>query len=276
MTASMDVAKQNLRQRGVELHIVGRGQELSILPENLSVRGSSKVSGLPQKSDTDGSRAQSGIYSACGEESLLATASDAGKNSTDLCMREFAIALMNYGFDDEIRRLIESQYHSSVAAGHWNGTRAAASPEDYWAELSMWYFDIRASFAAQGRSAESAANAIRAEDPSGFALVDLLYTQKKRPVAIEAIRARAVSKLALSSVSKRPAELQLVNNSGKNIRFFWIDTEGELRPIGELGPYNRTIEKTFFQHVWMIEDQRGVEIQRFVIEDYVSEVIAAY
>ncbi len=266
MLASMDVAKQNLRQRGVELHLLGKGQGLLELPENHGRHPINDGGATTQKSNPDGGRAESGIYSACGEESLLSAASHRGDDTTDLCMREFAIALMNYGLDEEIRKLIEAQFGLSVNAGRWRGSRAARSPEDYWAELSMWYFGPDTAEAQSKRK----------EDIAGFALLDLLYQQRKRPIAIEAIRARSVSKLALSRVSSRQAELQLINNSDQRIRVFWMDPDGAFHPMGELGPYNRIIEKTFFQHVWMIEDERGVELQRFVVEDYVSEVIAEY
>jgi VHL beta domain len=263
MLSQMDVARKNLRQRGVELHIFGSEQSLADLPESRKSLG-----GVDTPLPKDAVFGTIGIYSACREEELAAT-------SPDLCIREFAVALMNYGFDDEIRKVIEKQYQMSVTAGRWRGTPAAASPQSYWSELSMLYFASQPKFGPAIKSSTQQPDHLRESDPAGFALLDLLYSGKKRPVAIEAIRAREVSKLALSKVNNRPSELQLVNNSGQRLRIFWIDTQGEPRALGELGPYNRTIEKTFFNQVWMIEDERGVELQRFVVEDYVSEVIAA-
>jgi VHL beta domain len=264
MMAQIDVTQRNLRQRGVELHVFGREQGLADLPENRR-----SLAGVVTPIPADPGRGTIAIYSACGEESLTSPST-----GYDLCMREFAVALMDYGFDDEIRRLIAKQYQVSITAGRWRGTPAAVGPESFWAELSMRYFGARPNFIRETPSIAPGPEGLRQYDAAAFALLDLLYSGKKRPAAIEAIRAREVSKLALSHVSNRPAELQLVNNSGQRIRIFWIDTQGESRSLGELGPYNRMIEKTYFNHVWMIEDERGVELQRFVIEDYVSEVIA--
>jgi len=270
MLAQMEVTRNNLKQRGVELHIVGREQKLSELPENRNLPHNNGAQTAAGTTDPNGGRGTTGIYSACGEESLT-EASEGTRGGPDLCTREFAIAMMNYGFDEPIRKLIETQFLSSITTGRWRGTRAAAGPQDYWAELSLQYFRGRPGF-TKGQS--SVPGGLQQYDPAAYALLDLLYSGKRRPVAIEAVRARQVSQLALSRVSTRPAELQLVNNSGQRIRIFWIDTDGEAKAFGELGPYSRTIEKTFFNHVWMIEDQRGVELQRFVIEDYVSEVVA--
>jgi hypothetical protein len=83
MLASMDIAKQNLRQRGVELHIVGKEQSLSDLPENQDARASKKSQTTIDKNDADGGRAKAGLYSACGEESLLAAPSPPGENNAD-------------------------------------------------------------------------------------------------------------------------------------------------------------------------------------------------
>jgi VHL beta domain len=262
MLAQMDVARKNLRQRGVEIHIFGREQSLADLPES---RRATAASGAALK---DARRGAVGIYSACGEEDPAAT-------PPELCIREFAIAVMNFGFDDEIRRAIETRYQASLAAGRWIGTPAAASPQSYWADLSMLYFASQPGFTAAAQSSSSEPADLRRYDGDGFALLDLLYSGRRRPVAVEAIRAREVSKLALSKVSKRESELQLVNNSGRKLKVFWIDTEGVPLALGELGPYSRVIERTFFQHVWMIEDERGIELERFVVEDYLSEVIVA-
>jgi hypothetical protein len=268
MLATMKVTRNNLRQRGVELHIFAKDQSLADLPENKRSLGGV----VARKIANDGERGSAGIYSACGEEGLTEFAGGDGPND---CMYEFAIALMDYGFDDAVRQLILKQFQTSITSGRWRGTRAATDPQDYWAELSMRYFASNPGFRTEGSQIAPGADGLRRYDPEGFALLDLLYSGRKRPIAMEAIRARSVDKFALSHVSTRPAELQLVNNSGQRLRIFWIDPQGDLKPFGELGPYNRVIEKTFFNHVWMIEDERGVELQRFIVEDYLSEVIAA-
>jgi hypothetical protein len=274
MLSLMDVSRQNLRQRGVELHIAGREQSILDLPESRDQRK------LTERVDTkeplpDEPRAKAGIYSACSEEDQPATDFERMPSGLDMCVRVFAIALMNYGFDAEIRREIATQFRSSIGKGLWQRTLATASVEDYWAELSLRYFNSRGGLLRTDQRSPAGSSDLRQYDPGGFNLLDLIYSGHKRPVAVEAIRARSVSKLALSRVSSRPAELQLVNNSAQRIRIFWIDTEGESRALGELGPYSRVIEPTYFFHVWMLEDQRGVELQRFVVEDYLSEVVAA-
>ncbi|WP_263366711.1 VHL beta domain-containing protein [Edaphobacter bradus] len=259
MLARTDVTRQNLMQRGVELHLVGAGQNMSSLPEYVG-KYAEGVARSPQS--------PVGIYGACNE-----VASD---SDLDRCTHEFALSIAQYGFDAKIRKHIEAQFRNAIITGLWGGAAAATNPQEYWAQLSMWYFGGHGEFArAANRFPEPGPQGLRQYDPGGYALLQHIYSGMERPAAIEAIRARSVSKLALSGTSHETAELQLVNNSGQTLRIFWIDTEGHTRPMGQLGPYNRMIEDTFLSHVWMVEDQRGVELDRFVVEDFVSEYIAA-
>jgi hypothetical protein len=265
MLGKMVVTQHNLAQRGVQLHLIGAQQSINALPEFSSRRDESLNS----------PRSVAGIYSACGEENLLPlqTPNDPPINQ---CKRDLAIAIIQYGFDSKIRSQIAAQFSTAITSGLWRSSPAGRNPQEYWAELSLWYFGGHGTFVrpadhypAPGRES------LRHYDSGGYALLELLYGGKEQPEAIEAIRARDVSTLALSATSHIPAQLQLVNNSGQTLRIFWIDTDGHTIPMGELSPYNRTIKDTFRKHVWMVEDQRGVELERFVVDDAVSEVIAA-
>lgn len=265
MLAHIDIVRQNLMQRGVELHLIANNQTLSTLPEYARVNGNDiqqTVRGIPN------------LYSVCGEESLSAFPDDTDKE--DLCLHEFAVAIMRYGFDAAMRKHITAQFRNAIITGLWQGTDAATSPEQYWAELSLWYFGNHGKFMRPAaRFPAPGKQSLRQYDPGGYALLDLLYNDRERPKPIEAIRARSVSNRALSSTGHDPAELQLVNNSPQTLRIFWIDPTGQPRSMGELGPYNRTIKDTSLSQVWMLEDQRGVELDRIIVEDYVSEVVAA-
>lgn len=261
MLEHTDTTRLNLIERGVELHLIPRDQSLTSLPEYLDNRTNMAL----QKS-----RESPGIYTACAEESLTSP------DDTDACVREFAIAIYRYGFDGTIRSRIQSEFRNAVITGLWKGSHAGASPEDYWAQLSAWYFGGHGSFARSDVQFPSPGpQGLRQYDPNGYALLSLLYGGRERPQRIEAIRAPLVSKFALSQTGGKSAELQIVNNSDKPIRMFLIDSDGVTRSMGELGPFNRTIEPTFLSDVWMIQDQRGVELERFSVQDAVSEVIAA-
>lgn len=247
MLAKQDLTRRNMAQRGVELHVVSAGEEISSLPE---------FRGVDQ---SNGQQADAGVYGSCSESKR------AGDDVLDQCTHPLAIRILLYGFDEPIRKHIEEQFRSARVKGLWGESAAGSSPLEYWAQLSVKYF---------GSSEGSALN-FRAYDPGGYTLLDHIYAGLERPVAVEVIRARSVSRLAISKVNGIPAQIQLVNNGPKPIRISWMDADGKVRAMGELGPYNRAVKDTFLAQVWIVEDQRGVEIDRVIVENFVSEYIAA-
>lgn len=258
-----DVVRQNLAQRGVELHLIAVGQSIRSLPEYADRKEDEALRGV---------RERPGIYTACGEEAFAEPAT--GELGIDPCTTEFALAILRYGYDAKIRNRIAGEYRDAVKAGLRRNAPAGASPEQYWSELSAWYFGGHGMFLhAEDSFPAPGPQGLRQYDPQGYDLLKLLYSGMERPLAIEAIRARNVSKLAISQASNVSAQLQLVNNGPQTLRLFWIDPDGVTRSVGVLGPYRRAIEDTFLSDVWMVEDQRGVEIDRFVVDDPVSEVI---
>jgi hypothetical protein len=261
MLAMLDTVQRNMTQRGVELHIVSMGEDVASLPEYRN-GNSSNLSGHPAT--------QGGIYEVC-----LETPNEAD-GMIDQCTHQFALSIMLYGFDTAIRRHIEEGFRNARVARLWEGTVASSNPQEYWAQLSTWYFG------GQGKSSDprtslppSGPAGLKQYDPNGFTLLNRIYGGMERPKVIEVVRARSVSKLAISGTNNVPAELQLVNNSGRPIRVSWMDAAGNIRAMGELGPFNRTILDTSLSQVWTVKDQRGVEMDRFIVENSVSEYIAA-
>ncbi|MBS1800559.1 MAG: hypothetical protein JSS95_12130 [Acidobacteria bacterium] len=244
MLAKQDDARRNMAQRGVEFHVVAADEQVASLPEYRGV-------------GRDGRALDVGVYGSCVESKQ--------GGSDGSCSRQLAISIFLFGFDEQMRRHIEEQFRSARLKGLWRDDAAGESAKEYWAQLSVRYFGWGRATAVE----------LRAYDPGGYALLDHIYGGFERPRAIEVIRARSVSKLAISKVNKVPAQIQLVNNSARPIRVFWMDTEGKSREVGELGPFNRTIRDTSLSQVWIVEDERGVEMDRFIVEDPVSEYIAA-
>ena len=243
MLARQEISRRNMMQRGVELHVVAAGENISSLPEYRGVTG--------------GAHLDDAVYGSCVE------ALEGRENES--CARQIAISIFLYGFDEPIRKHIEEQFRDARLQGLWNGSSAGTSAQEYWAQLSLLYFGWQ----------QNSVRDLHVYDPRGYALVESIYNGLERPVAIEAIRARSVSKLAISKVNGVRAQIQLVNNSSKPIRISWMDPEGKIRDVGELGPYNRTIKDTSLSQVWIVQDQRGIEMDRFVVENPVSEYIAA-
>src|ERR1700761_5057356 len=99
MLKHMDAARQNLIKNGAELHIIGKDQQTSDLPEladqkNVNYVDKGKVTDIDKRT-----RGVGGIYASCGEENLLQLTADRYAGGYDICVHEFAHTLMTYGLD---------------------------------------------------------------------------------------------------------------------------------------------------------------------------------
>jgi hypothetical protein len=171
-----------LVRRGVELHIIGRDEQTSDLPEFQEQRGKRYVDNRGRLTTIDArTRGMGGRLCSCGEENILRLPGDRYGGGSDICIHEFAHAVMNYGIDAEQRQLIDDQYARAMAAGLWRNAYAATNAREYWAVLSMWYFG---SHGARRRVSETPTGdgpeALRAYDPQGFALLQAIYGDAPR------------------------------------------------------------------------------------------------
>src|SRR5205807_820888 len=123
---------------GVELHITGRSQVTTDLPEWRQDKGKplAEYNGLTRDQRT---RGMGGRLVSCGEENLLRLRGDR-YHGRDICIHEFAHAIRNFGITRTIRAQFDEQYHRSLGKGLWKGSYAATNRDEFFAELSMWYF----------------------------------------------------------------------------------------------------------------------------------------
>src|SRR5208282_1107544 len=135
-------ARSNLVSAGVEFHIIGKNQMMVDLPECQIWKGK-KFEGDLTLDQRD--RGWGGLMSSCGEENLLALPSDRYRDHRDICSHEFAHTLMAFGLPDEVVRRIQEQYQSSMRRGLWPAY-AGTNPDEFFAELTMWYFDSRGDY----------------------------------------------------------------------------------------------------------------------------------
>jgi hypothetical protein len=166
-----------LVRRGAELHIIGRDEQTSDLPEFRRRRGKLYVDNRGRVTTIDArTRGMGGLLSSCGEENLLHLPGDR-YNGSETCIHEFAHAIMDYGLDVTQRRQINDQYERSITAGLWHNAYAATDAKEYWAELSVWYFG---SHGARRRGSETPSGdgpeALKSYDPLGFALIQRIYS----------------------------------------------------------------------------------------------------
>jgi hypothetical protein len=117
--------------------LLGKNQVTSDLPEYRHLKGKPFDGDLDVDQRT---RGLGGLLASCGEENLLRLAVDryAGR---DICVHEFAHSILAHGLSDEVRHRIAAQYRQSTARGLWKSAYAASNDDEFFAGLSMWYFE---------------------------------------------------------------------------------------------------------------------------------------
>lgn len=174
MLSNLPVVAVNLQRAGTELHIIGRDQVTSDLPEHRQLKGKPlpEYHGLTVDQRT---RGLGGRLVSCGEENLLKLERDRYRGR-DICVHEFAHNIRNYGLPSELRERFNEQYRRSLAKGLWQKSYAGSNPDEFFAELTMWYFGTHGDLHMTGPKPESGREGLKNYDPEAFALFDELYS----------------------------------------------------------------------------------------------------
>ena len=170
---------RRLVDAGVELHIIGRKQVTTDLPEWRQDKGRplEEYNGLTRDERT---RGMGGRLVSCGEENLLRLPDDRYRGR-DICVHEFAHAIRTYGMTRSMRTTFDDQYRRSLAAGRWRGSYAGTNPDEFFAELSMWYFGTRGDLGMEGEKPTDGPDGLKAYDPEAYALLDAYYNGRSEP-----------------------------------------------------------------------------------------------
>lgn len=207
---------QRLQRRGAAVHIVGRRQQVSDLPEHRHLRGkrglySAEAFEDPRRIERYGvwaercldinrgwrlpllsaemltiderTRGLGGLQASCGEENLVSHDADPRYGGRDTLTHEFAHVIMDYGLGQGARAAITEAFETSTSVhGLWrrpDGSRAYAGTcaEEYFAELSMWHYGSHGEYVdTQRRLPSPGPHGLQSYDPTGFALVGALYS----------------------------------------------------------------------------------------------------
>ena len=170
----------NLVASGVELHIIGQHQVTSDLPEFRDLKGKPlpEYNGLTIDQRT---RGMGGRLSSCGEENLLELKHD-HYYGRDICKHEFAHAIRNYGMPLATVELFNGQYRRSLAKGLWKGAYSASNADEFFSELTMWYFGTHGDLNMTGAKPADGPEGFKKYDPEAYALFDDFY-QGRIPIA---------------------------------------------------------------------------------------------
>jgi len=163
----------NLVAAGAGLQIIGRNQVTSDLPEFHHLKGKPlpEYNGLTIDQRT---RGMGGLVSSCGEENLLRLPTDRYRGR-DICIHEFAHGIFDRGISSEVRRKFTDQCARSKEQGRWVGSYAS-NPNEFFSELTMWYWGTRGDLNMQGPKPENGPEGLKKYDPEAYALMDDFYS----------------------------------------------------------------------------------------------------
>lgn len=173
----------NLVAAGAELHIIGRNQVTTDLPEWRQDKGKAlaEYNGLTRDQRT---RGMGGLLTSCGEENLLRLEEDRYRGR-DICLHEFAHSIRNHGISREVRARFDQQYRRSLDRGLWQKSYAGSNPDEFFAELTMWYFGTHGDLRMTGTKPENGPEGLKNYDPDAFKLMDDFYRGRIEILKIE-------------------------------------------------------------------------------------------
>jgi hypothetical protein len=176
MLKNLPAVREKLRKAKAELHIIGRDQVTSDLPEFRRMKG--KPFDGDQTVDQR-TRGLGGLLTSCGEENLLKLENDRYKGR-DICVHEFAHNIFDHGITAETRNKFIEQRKRSLANGLWKNSYAGSNEDEFFAELTMWYFGTHGDLHMTGPKPENGPEGLKKYDPEAFKLMDDFYTGRQR------------------------------------------------------------------------------------------------
>ena len=179
MLGNLPSARVKLRAAGAELHIIGRDQVTTDLPEWRHDKGKplAEYHGLTRDQRT---RGMGGLLTSCGEENLLKLEKDRYRGR-DICVHEFAHNILAHGVSPAVRQKVREQYRRSLDRGLWVGSYAGSNHDEFFAELTMWYFGTHGDLGMQGAKPANGREGLEGYDPEAFALLEAFYQGKMEP-----------------------------------------------------------------------------------------------
>jgi len=266
----------NLARLGVQVHIIGKDQACSDLPEYRHLRGK-PVDGT--KTIDERGRGYGGLFASCAEENLLRLPSDRWKDHRDICMHEFAHTIFAFALDGALRGKIEAQHRNSLAAGRWKTTYAATNADEFFAELTMWYFGTRGDYGKLEPPPAEGADWLRAYDTEAYDLLDAVYRGRFRPPQLEVAELTPLPPdsegKVRSKASEQPTQLMVFNPTAQPAKLFWLDWEGRRKDFGQVPPGSAESRRTFVGHPWLVELQDGRVVGIFVPNERIGRVTVA-
>lgn len=179
MLENLPEIRAKLASAGAKLHIIGKNQVTSDLPEHRHMKGKpiAAYNGLTVDQRT---RGLGGLLTSCGEENLLNLETDYYRGR-DICVHEFAHNIRNVGMTHAQKQVFNQQREKSLANNLWVGSYAGSNNDEFFAELTMWHFGTFGDLAMSGPKPEKGREGLEKYDPEAARLFALFYAGKLLP-----------------------------------------------------------------------------------------------
>jgi hypothetical protein len=264
----------NMAALGAEMHIIGKDQQVSDLPEYRHLKG--RPFDGSQTVD-ERARGLGGLVSSCCEENLLMLPSDRWKDHRDICMHEFAHGLFEFGLTRDLREKAEAQYRKSLAAGKWQTLYAASNASEFFAELTMWYFGTRGDYGKTDPRPEPGPQWLHAYDPEAYALLDALYSGRLKPGRVQVKNLERLGPEAEGQIRSKQDQpgtsVIFINKTDKPVEKFWLDFEGKRRSYGTVRPGGVDSISTFATHAWLMQGADGTFLGIYVADKSPGRIV---
>jgi len=255
MLQHLPTALTNIMNHGMEIHILGRREKPSEMPENRSVRSNTEV-----KAHSDepwisfDARARGYVTDCCviPEENLVHLIDD-GHRGKDVGIHEFAHVIMGYGLNSSIRKRIAHQFDSSMSHGLWAGKYAHENSGEFFAELSTWYFGYHGS--DDDDDVGTGPEALRKYDPEAYKLVDDIYSNRLRlEIALhpaDSLKSFVPDENLRPELGERTGVI-FVNHRKDSVTLFWVDKKGAIAIRHKILPDSRYFQHTVRGQLWIV------------------------
>jgi hypothetical protein len=263
MLRLLPVAVDNLTSVASELHVIGKNQVTSDLPEFNDLKDKPYDGDLTVDQRT---RGLGGVNASCGEENLLGLNQDRYKG-IDICVHEFAHTIQLYGLSKSVQNLISRQFQRAISQGLWKGTYASTNEREYFAELSVWYFGSHGEMSGLP-GAKPGQRWLRSYDLDGSDLVERIYSGELEDAKEKIV---PLTKLPpgregeLRSYTGAAVQVTFINRTQRTLRIYWLDYEGHRKPYGAIPPGGRRLQPTFQTHTFVITDAQDRALEIFVV-----------
>jgi len=90
-----------------------------------------------------------------------------------------------HGIQRELRLRFDEQHKRSLAKGLWQKSYAGSNPDEFFAELTMWYFGTHGDMHMTGLKPENGREGLKKYDPEAFALLEDFYSGRIEITVVE-------------------------------------------------------------------------------------------